>query len=237
MWTGSALESAKGVSTMTVAEPIPSKMLPTLAKLTRSVGHDIKNKLAVVNNSVYYLKMKVDCSDAKVQKHLKIMEREIANANRIVMNLMDFALIKEPVLHEIDVKEAVEETLSQAWLPSDWKISSGLEDGLPLVMANANQLSRVFANIILELIEQAPEGGYLRIIAGERDDYMEVEFWTGSFVIPQGNLAEMFDPLALAGSFNLGVAVSKKLLESYGGTVEVRSLAGEGTTFTLRLPL
>ncbi|MEA3459156.1 MAG: ATP-binding protein [Chloroflexota bacterium] len=52
--------------------------------------------------------------------------------------------------------------------------------------------------------------------------------------MPEEDLAEIFDPLASAG---LGMAMSKRLVEGHEGTIKVRSLAGEGTTFTVRLPL
>jgi len=62
-----------------------------MGRLIRAVGHDLRNKLAGLKNSLYYLNMRLGHDDEKVRKHFQIMGREIANANRIIMDLMDFA--------------------------------------------------------------------------------------------------------------------------------------------------
>lgn len=237
MWTRSAAESAKEASRVKPAQPIPSEMSPTLGRLIRAVGHDLRNKLAVLKNSLYYLNMRLGHGDEKVQKHLQIMEREITNANRIVADLMDFALAKEPALQKTDVKAIVAEALSQASLPGPWEAIIRLEDGLPPLMADAGQLQRAFTNIVLKVMEGMPEGGKLQITAREQGGFLEVDFGAAGLTIPEENLAEISNPLLSAGGTGLGMAVSKRLVEGHGGTIEVRSLTGEGTTFTVRLPL
>jgi len=209
---------------------------PAVGELIRAVGHDLRNKLGVMKNSTYYLNMKLGHSDEKVHKHLKIMEREIANANRIIMNLMDFALSKEPVLRPSEIKAIVAEALSQAYLPDRWEVGILLDEGLPLLMADAGQLQRAFTNIILRIVEGMPEGGKLQIIAKEQKGAVEVEFRVVGLIIPEENLAAAASPPASAGSTSLGMAVSKRLIEGHGGNIEVRNLAG-GTTFVVRLPL
>lgn len=232
-----------------------------MGQLIRAVGHDFRDKLAVLKNSLYYLNMRLGHGDEKVQKHLQIMGREIANANRIVANLLDFALAKEPALQKSDVKAIVAEALSQASLPGHWEAIIHLEDGLPPLMADVGQLQRAFTNMILRVTEGVPEGGELQIAAREQGGFVEIEFGAAGFIIPEENLAETFNPLrrgsgqafVSAGGTSLGMAVSKRLVEGHGGTIEVRSLAGpfdkrrpelveglrtgEGTAFMVRLPL
>ncbi|MEA3459278.1 MAG: ATP-binding protein [Chloroflexota bacterium] len=207
---------------------------PAVGRLIRAVGHDLRNKLGVMKNSIYYLNMKLGHGDEKVQKHLKIMEREIGNANRITANLMDFALTKEPGLRKTDLKAVVAEALSQVSLPDRWEAHVHLEDELPPLMADVNQLQRAFTNIILRIIQGAPEGNKLLIAAREEGGFVEIEFGAAGFTIPEEDLTKIFDPLASAG---LGMAVSKRLVENHGGTIQVRSLAGEGADFTVRLPI
>jgi len=221
-----------------------------MGRLIRAVGHDLRNKLGVMKNSIYYLNMRLGHGDEKVQKHLQIMGREIGNANRLIMDLMDFALAKEPVLQKTEIKAIVADALSQASLPSHWEAATRLEDGLPSLMADARQLQRAFTNIILKVVEGAPEGGELQISAREQDGFVEVGFGapgpsTGlrtRLIIPEENLAEILNPLrrgpstslrtssgealVSAGGTSLGIAVSKRLVERHGGTIEVRSLAG-----------
>lgn len=245
MSTESAAESTKGATMMKAAEPISFEIPPAMGQMTRVVGHDVRNKLAVMKNSVYYLNMKLGHGDEKVQKHLKIMEREIASANRIMMNLMDFALMKEPVLQKSDVKAIVSEALSQASLPDHWEATIGLDDGLPPLMADAGQLQRAFTNIILRIVEGpalsvaegTPEGGKLQITAREQNGFMEVGFSAAGLIIPEENLAADTGPFAFAGATSLGMAVSKIFVEGHGGTIAVERLARNETMFVVRLPL
>ena len=221
---------------MKPAEPIPSEMPPALGQMTRIVGHDVRNKLAVMKNSIYYLNMKLGHGDEKVKKHLKIMEREIASADRIILNFMDFALVKEPVPQPSDVKAIVLEALFQASLPNPWEADLHLEDGLPNLMADAGQLQRAFTNIILRIAEGRPEGGKLQISAKAQNGFVEVRLRAPDLIIPEENLTAAA-PSTSAGGTDLGMMVSKRLVERNGGTVEVRHFPGEGTFFTVRLPL
>jgi two-component system sensor histidine kinase HydH len=218
-------------------QPASPDALPATGQLIRAVGHDIRNKLGVMKNSIYYLDMKLGHDEAKVHKHLRIMGREIANANRIVSDLMDFALPKEPALRRSDVKLIVRESVSQAFLPDCWEAAIQLEDGIPPLMADVSQLQRAFTNIILRIVEGVPEGGRLQISARAEGGFVEVGFGAAGLIIPEENLAGAAAPLASTGGTSLGMAVSKRLVEGHGGTIEARRLARNGTVFVVRLPL
>ena len=237
MWTKSAAESAEEANGMQATEPTPSEVSPAMGQLIRVVGHDLRNKLGVMKNSIYYLNMKLGHGDPKVQKHLRIMGREVANANRMVSDLMDFALSKEPVRRQSDVKAIVAEALSQASLPDGWETATSLDDALPPLMADASQLQRAFTNIILRVVEGVPAGGKLQIIAREQNGFVEVGFGSAGLTIPDETLATAAAPLASTGGTSLGMAVSKMLVEGHGGAIGVERLARDGTMFVVRLPL
>ncbi len=218
-------------------QPIRPDMSPAVRQTIRTVGHDIRNKLGVMKNSIYYLDLKLGRGDPKVQKHLRIMGREMANANRMVADLMDFALSKEPALRQTDIEKVVAEALSEASLPDRWKMAVSLDDDLPPVMADAVQLQRAFTNIILRIAEGAPKGGKLQIAAREQDGHAEITFGSVSLLIPEENLAMAATPLASTGGSGLGMAVSKMLVEGHGGTLGISRLGRDGAMFVVRLPL
>ena len=236
MLTESLAESARQENEMQATHPTSSEVSPTMGTLIRTVGHDIRNKLGVLNNSIYYLNMKLGHGDAKVQKHLRIMGREVANANRMVADLMDFALSKEPLRRQSDVKVIVAEALSHASLPDGWEATINLNDDLPALMADDFQLQRAFTNIILRIVEGAPEGSKLQITAKEQDGFVELGFGSAGLNIPLENLSGAAAPAASAGGTSLGMAVSKLLVEGHGGTIEAQRLARGGTVFVVRLP-
>jgi two-component system sensor histidine kinase HydH len=222
---------------MQVARPTPSEVSPAVGQLIRIVGHDIRNKLGVMKNSIYYLNMKLGLGDAKVQKHLRIMGREVANANRMLSDLMDFALSKEPVIRESDIGAIIAEALSQASLPDGWETAISLDDGLPSLMADFLQLQRAFTNIILRIVEGVPAGGKLQISAKAQGGFVELGFGAAGLIIPEENLPGAAAPLASTGGTSLGMAVSNMIVEGHGGTIEAKRLAKDGTVFVVRLPL
>jgi len=222
---------------MTASQLTPSEISPAMGRLIRAVGHDIRNKLGVMKNSIYYLNMRLGDDDEKVQKHLRIMGGEVACANRMVCDLMDFTMIKEPVLQQNDVKAIVAEALSQASLPNGWEATICLDDGLSPLVADFTQMQRAFTNIILRIVEGKPEGGKLQISARKQDGFVEVGFGVAGLIIPEENLSMAAAPLALAGGTSLGMAVSKILVESHGGTIAAQRLAGNETVFVVRLPV
>ena len=237
MRTKSAVENTEEESKMPATQPTSPEVSPALGQLIRTVGHDLRNKLGVMKNSIYYLNMKLGHSDVKVQKHLRIMEREVANANRLIADLMDFSLSKGPMLQQSDIKTIVIEALSQASLPDRWEADVRLHDSLPLLMTDVNQLKRAFTNIILRIVEGTPGGGKLQIIASEQNGFVEIGFGSTGLVIPDENLATATTPLASAGGTSLGMAVSKMLVEGHGGTIGIRRMARTGTMFLVSLPL
>jgi len=238
LWTKSAAENTREPNgTQATQSALSDEMPPALGKLIRIAGHDIRNKLGVMKNSIYYLNMKLGHGDAKVQKHLRIMEREVANANRIIADLMDFALPKGPVRQQSDLNMIVSDALSQVFLPDGWEATVSLDDGLPPLVADVFQLQRAFTNIILRVVEGVPAGGKLQVSAREQDGFVELGFEAAGLVIPEENLAVAAAPLASNGGTSLGLAVSKALLEGHGGGLEVRHLSGNGTVFVARLPL
>ena len=222
---------------MKTTDPVSLEIPPAVGRMIRGIGHDLRNKLAVMRNSVYYLNMKVGYGDEKVKKHLRVLEGEIANANMITMNLMDFALVKEPVLQETDLRTVVAEALSQASLPEHWEASLHLDDDLPTLMADASQLQRAFTNIIVTIVQEKPEGGRLQIRTKERNGSVEVRFEVPDWVIPVEELEAITSSLGSASSTSLDMLVSKKLVERNGGRIEVKRFPKEGMVFTVRLPV
>lgn len=238
MWTESPVESAKQTSRVQFVQPVPSEVSPSVGGLIRAAGHELRNKLGVINNSVYYLNMKLGHGDERLQKHLRMIGGEIADANRIIADLEYSTLVDKPVLRKSDIKAILAEALSRASLPDRWEATICLDDGLPPPMADAIQLQTAFTNIILRIVEGVPEGGKLQIIARKQDGFVEIGFGATGFVVSEENLAAIVDPFVSAGGpSNLGMFVSKRLVERHGGTIGVRSLARERTMLTVRLPL
>ncbi len=221
-------------------ELLRKEKLAVLGQLAGGVGHELRNPLGVINNSSYFLNMRLkNVADEKVKKHLKIIEREVNSANTIISGLLDFASSKTPTKHQMDLNDVIQKALSQVAIPKNIRVVNQLDKTLPPIIANPTQLGQVFGNIILNAVQAMPEGGQLMIKSkAPNPEIVTVSISDTGVGIPEENLDKIFEPLftTQAKGIGLGLAVTKTLVERHGGIITVESEVGKGSTFTVKLP-
>jgi len=190
-----------------------------------------------MKNSVYYLKMVLP-EDERVQKHLRIMEREVTTATRIVSDLLDFARAKPPSQAPTDLSEVVREVLDRTPLAENVEVVARLAPDLPPVAVDALQVQQVLGNLITNGAQAMPEGGTLTIETARAEGGARVAVSdTGVGIAPE-NLEKIFQPLftTKAKGIGLGLAVAQGLAEANGGTISVESAVGRGSRFLVVFP-
>jgi signal transduction histidine kinase len=133
------------------------------AQVIRRVGHDLRNKLAILQNSVYYLNMKLEPADPKVRKHLDILAREIAQGNLLTMNLMDLLAAKAPEPAQIDGLELLQRAVERAPAPAGVELR--LEDaGASPAWVDVDQMIHALPQSSLSFATLG-DGGVMRLVA------------------------------------------------------------------------
>jgi signal transduction histidine kinase len=224
---------------------IRQEKLAVLERLASGVGHELRNPLGAISNAIYFLNMVLEEPEPDVKETLEILQREVKTSERIISSLLDFGRIKPPTRRKVDINEVVQEALSSATVPENVEVVSQLDGTLPIILADSNQLGQVFGNIILNAIQAMPEGGRLVVKTSgvseklPKSEWVAVSFTDTGVGIPEENLSKLFEPLFTTKpkGIGLGLALAKTLVEGHGGTVEVQSELGKGTTFTVRLPI
>jgi PAS domain S-box-containing protein len=210
--------------------------LATLGQLAGGVSHELRNPLGVIKNSVYYLKM-VMPDDARVRKHLAILDREVATATRIISGMLDFARRTPPMRAPTDVNSLVRDGLERLMAADSVRIERDLAEGLPPVMVDADQVRLVLDNLLSNATQAMPEGGVLtvrtRSVGGRVEICVED---TGAGIAPE-HLERIFEPLFTTKSkgIGLGLALARRLTEANDGTIRVEAAAGGGTRFLVEL--
>jgi len=218
---------------------VRQEKLAVMGQLAGGVGHELRNPLASIKNAAYFLNMVLEKPDPKVKETLEILEKEVATSERIIGSLLDFARPKPPIRRKVDINDVVREALSRTRVPQKVEVLSTLDEALGAILADPDQLGQVFRNIILNAIQAMPEGGQLVVkseIASPK--WVTVSFSDTGVAIPKETLKRLFEPLftTKAKGIGLGLAIVKTLVEGHGGTIEVQSELGKGSTFTVRLP-
>ena len=110
-----------------------------------------------------------------------------------------------------------------------------------LIKGNAQRLGQVFINLLLNASQALKEIGKVTIKTYQQDKYVCIDITDTGQGIAEENLKKIFDPFfttkPVGQGTGLGLSVSYEIIKKHGGDIQVRSKVGEGTTFTVRLPL
>ncbi len=219
---------------------IRSERLAAVGELASGVGHELRNPLNVIRNCAYLLNMTLnEAANEEELNTLKLLDRQVDIANRIVTDLLDFTRIKPPSRRKVDLNGLVKESLSWVTVPEGMKVTADLNGESPQVKTDAEQVGRAFANIISNAVQAMNGKGHLKINSGVEDGLAWVNFEDNGCGIPEENLEKIFEPLFTTKpkGIGLGLAITKRLVEQNSGTIEVTSQVKKGTAFTVRLPV
>jgi signal transduction histidine kinase len=225
---------------------VRQEKLAVLGQLAGGVGHELRNPLGAIKNAACFLHLALASPEPDVIETLQILEREVANCDRIISDLLDFARPKPPALQKVDLRQLTQATLAHQAVPEAVQVETRFDDAQPPVLADPGQLELVLGNLIRNAVQAMPQGGRLVVgSAGTRCDSAGRAEWAAVCIadtgegIPPENLNRVFEPLftTKAKGIGLGLALSKMLVEGQGGTITVESVVGQGATFTVWLPV
>ncbi|MBI4057384.1 MAG: HAMP domain-containing protein [Elusimicrobia bacterium] len=224
-------------------ELIKKEKLAAIGQMASVVSHEIRNPLAVINNSVYFIKTKLSALgdvDPKISKHISIIESEIQQANGIISEILTFARTRELKPELQSLNDFIEELISSYPFPSHIQLVRDLSPENPVVFIDPDEMKQCLRNLIGNGIEVMPNGGILKIVTAvvERGWVCLDVSDTGPGIPPEV-LEKIFTPFftTKARGTGLGLAVVRKVLDRHQGKVEVDTTIGKGTIFKLYLPL
>ena len=207
--------------------------------LIRKIGHELRNRLGVITNSLYFVNMKIGEADEEVQKHLQIMESQAFLASDIIMDLMDLAQPREPGPRPADFNLVVSSALEEVSPPSNVAVTVDVPADLPDLPLDSRQSQRSLQAVLTNAVEAMPEGGQLTIRARLQGETLRITIEDTGVGISPEHLPCLFDSLFTTKNkgFGLGLPLCRVYTENLGGIVEVASTEGKGTTVTLTWPV
>ena len=242
--TNEELQASNEELRETQEQLIRSEKLAAIGQLASGVGHELRNPLGAIRNAVFYVRRRIGNTDLpttepRVLEFLDIIDEEVNAANKVITDLLGFSRVAKPTVSPVSIAGVIEDALKHTPLPEDVDLAKDIDKNLPMVMVDADQIRRVFINIVLNALQAMTEGGRLDIRARSKGDFVEVEFTDSGSGIPKSAINKIFDPLftTKAKGIGLGLSVCKNILERHSGDIRVESEVGQGTTFTVSLPI
>jgi signal transduction histidine kinase len=225
------------------AQLVEAEKLALVGKLAAGIAHEINNPLTAVLTFSNLMLEQCPPGDPRHDK-LKLMVRETDRARTIVRQLLNFG--RETVIkpEKININRPVSEIADSLVAQDAFKgieLSMKLGDGLPDVYADPAQIGQVVLNILLNAIHAITPPGKIEVSTAANESNVEIIFSDTGKGISEEHIRKIFDPFfttkdASKGT-GLGLAVSYGIIKKHGGDIEVASIEGKGTTFTVRLPI
>ena len=223
---------------------IQAERLATAGRMSASFAHEIRNPLSSMRMLAQMLLQHPDMSGEKSQQSVRYILEEIERIDTIVKGLMDFARPSElnRVRQPVDpVLQTVLALMEANLAHHQIALALNLSSETPEIRFDSDKLKQAFMNVVLNAMEAMPRGGVLRVrtFAEESMRNLCIEVVDTGVGIPSEDLAHIFEPFFTRKSkgTGLGLANVRRVLEEHGGSVEIESVVGEGTTVVMKLPM
>jgi signal transduction histidine kinase len=222
--------------------------MAALGTLSAGLAHEIKNPLSAVDLNLHLLTEELaerQQMRPQVHRYLDILKTEIKRLQAVVENVVRVSRPTALNLAPLNLNDLLSHVVALVNHEArQHKVEVRVEPDptLPPVLEDDTQLSQVFLNLLLNGLQAMPDGGSLIVSTGARLEppaTVSVRVSDTGHGIAPGHLGRLFDPYFTIrdGGTGLGLAIAYRIVRDHGGTSEVTSTQGAGTTMTLRLPL
>jgi two-component system sensor histidine kinase PilS (NtrC family) len=216
--------------------------LAAIGRMAASIAHEIRNPLAAMRGSIQMLRSEVE-SDSSQAELMEIILRESDRLNRIITDFLSYARPRSLAPARVDVGELLHQTFALLRHSPEISANQVVEAEVPgeRIFANADegQLKQVFWNLARNALQAMPQGGTLRAtLEPNSNNRLRIAFSdTGRGMTPD-QVEHLFEPFSsTTGGTGLGLSIVYQIIRDHGGTINVRSREGQGTTITVELPM
>lgn len=220
---------------------VHAEKLAAVGKMAAHVAHEIRNPLATIGGFARSILKHPENLD-RVKRSVQIIAEESARLENMLKGVMDFSRPSAPVLKAVDLNAIAERcfrTHAERLAGRNIHTDVDLDHSMPEVPVDENQMVQVITNLLHNAADSMPNGGALTVRTRREGEEAMLQVIDTGLGMPTDVLERLFSPFftTKANGTGLGLAVTHKIVDDHGGRIDVRSQVGQGTTFTVFLPL
>ncbi len=217
--------------------------LRSAGRLAAEFAHQIKNPLAIINNTVFSLRRSLKNQNAATAaQQLEIIQEEVSRADRVITQIMGYTQLSEGRVEKLDVAEEIQRTVELVFPPAattDIQVEKQITGPFPPLLMQRAHLREVLVNLLQNAGEAMAGHGKIILTAETlRDHGIQISVRDAGPGIAPDKLERIFEAYFTTKEkgTGLGLAIVKHNVELYGGTVRVDSALGKGAKFTVCFP-
>jgi two-component system NtrC family sensor kinase len=225
--------------------------LASVGELATGVAHEINNPLAViiaasgVIRDIFNPDLGVEPTPEAVLQEVDNIDFAVFRARTITRQLLDYGRKNEPTLEPCNVNQILDEVIDglkqREFEVEGINIVRNYDPGMPDILLDRDKTRQVFLNLINNAGDVMPDGGTLTIATNRKQDTVRVSVQdTGTGISPEV-MDQIFNPFfttkEVGKGTGLGLSVSLNIVETLGGSIEVQSIEGAGSVFTVTFPI
>ena len=210
-----------------------------LSHIAGSMSHEIRNPLAAIDSSVYYLGLRLGDGDDKVREHLDRITANVAKATEIIESLLNLTRMEPPKTRPHDLAALVLATVGGAEIPETVAVIPEAPETPVRVSADADQIRMAVKQIIDNAVQAMNGVGTITLTIRPVDPgQAELAISDTGPGIPPADLDRVFEPLftTKAQGIGFGLSITQIIIENHGGGVRAESDEKGGAVFVLTLP-
>lgn len=231
-----AIEKARLAETM-----VRQESLAAIGRLAATIIHDIKNPMSVIRG--YAQLVEEMTPDESARSYIRIIESQIDRMIGMTREILDFSrgtlTVNFAPVDPSELLSEVEELLRPDLEERNIRLETRWDGERRPVKVDRGKVVRILVNLIGNARDAMPDGGTITVEARDEGEHWTLTVRDTGTGIPPERLQTIFEPFVTFDKTHgtgLGLAITKQLVQAHGGTIEVASDPGTGTTFTLRFP-
>lgn len=214
-----------------------SERLAAIGKFSGAIAHELRNPLATADSSCFILGQRGHNKETFFRHVAKIKE-EIHKCTQIIESIQRLSKMEAPKIEEILLSDLIKSAVKSLDIPETVSVKLKI-DADPKLCVDIGQTLIAIKNLISNAFQAMADGGPLKINTCAVDESVEIAIIDSGKGISEEDMARIFDPLFSTKAFGMGFGLSivKMIIERHNGTLRATSKPGEGSTFTVSLPL
>ena len=218
-----------------------AERLSAIGHLSAGLAHEVRNPLASISGAASILRRNMP-ADEKLERCVRIIDTECQRLNGLLTNFLNFARPRSPSFQQVNIRTLLSDVLQlgeHAVAKKQIVFEEHIQNGVPDVECDPDQLRQVLLNLVINAIEASPDGGTVNLAANSEYGKITIQVVDeGTGVAPE-DVEKLFDPFFTTkeSGTGLGLSVAHQIVNQMGGQLTARRNSDRGMTFSVVLPV